>query len=85
MADIRATPRLLEVIGECASAIIEGNDLAGRHAGMILDAITELQRRGDTLVAREDLRTAVRHVDPLGEDPALTPALGRLNQALGGT
>jgi nitrous oxidase accessory protein NosD len=84
MSDVRATERLLEVIADCARAIIEGNDLAGRHAGMILDITTELQRRGDTLIGREDLRTALRHVDPLGDDPALSPALERLDRALGG-
>jgi hypothetical protein len=50
----------------------------------IKEAVRELRRRGDTLVAREDLRTILRHVDPLGDDPALVSAMERIGSALGG-
>ncbi len=38
--------------------------------------VAELRSRGDTLVRREDLRTVLRHVDPLGLDSTLEGALG---------
>ena len=67
MTDMRATERLLEVIAEKLIAINEY--MVNGTPDEILDAqmaITELRRRGDTLVRADDLRVAVESID-LGE------------------
>ncbi len=90
---MRATERLLEVIEEAAKKLSREvmHDLRAQvdngpvrsHVSTVEKAARELRGRGDTLVRREDLRTVLRHVDPLGPDPALAPALERLDLALG--
>lgn len=65
MTDMRATERLLEFVDETARLLEVwmnddlptgiGGDVAAQNAAAIRQAITELRRRGDTLVRREDL------------------------------
>jgi hypothetical protein len=86
MTDTRATERLLEYIGEQALAAyseLPTDSDAQHQTDEVMNAIAELKRRGDTLVRREDLRVILRHVDPLGDDPAVAPALERLTHLVG--
>jgi hypothetical protein len=53
VADTRSTERLLELIAEHASEIPD--DARSGHARAVVEAVTELRRRGDTLVRRDDL------------------------------
>jgi hypothetical protein len=74
MSDMRATERLLEFIGE------QTDD------PKILDAVTELRRRGDTLANGRDLELLLEVIGrehlPLGDDEV--KALARLHHTLGG-
>lgn len=80
MSDMRATERLLEVIGE------QTDD------PKILEAVAELQRRGDTLVRMNDLRLIAaaanhgRQFGPGGDTDytGFEAALARIESALGG-
>jgi hypothetical protein len=88
MTDMRATKRLLEAIEECAAKIAAGSNLSEVYADEIVEAITELRRRGDTLVRRDDLRTALEGSRPeyvtVAEGDAIEAAIDRLEIALGG-
>lgn len=69
MTDMRATERLLEVIGEIADYAIEMYDTgyAGDNVYTkfydVQKIITELRRRGDTLVRAADLRIVLEYCD----------------------
>lgn len=96
MSDMRATERLLEVIQDRAmntayhvangSADIAG--IASYDAAQIMEAITELRRRGDTLVRRDDLQLVLENIFLKGEGSdewdRNYAALSRLENALGG-
>jgi hypothetical protein len=86
MTDMRATKRLLEAIEECAAKIAAGSNLSEVYADEIVEAITELRRRGDTLVRRDDLRdvldVAVNGWDRI--DERFAERINRLEIALGG-
>jgi hypothetical protein len=96
MTDMRATERLLEVIQESADILDEsglGELGCQQYAERILEAITELRRRGDTLVRREDLRIAVESIelDELSwvymdaeKFAPVQEAIARLENAIGG-
>ena len=91
MTDTRATDRLLEFIAEQrAIATNWTTDLAAKDAlEQIERAVTELRRRGDTLVRREDLRHLLEALDYYAGIDELKaterPALERIRNALGGT
>ncbi len=84
MTDTRTSERILDYIDEQrALATHWAPDPAAQDAlEEVARAVAELRRRGDTLVSREDLRIVLRHVDPLGIDPALASALERLASTL---
>ncbi|MDX6568684.1 MAG: hypothetical protein QOH15_1262 [Gaiellales bacterium] len=86
MTDTRTTERLLEVIADEATSIVEAVDPPVLHAARIVQAILELRRGGDTLVRARDLELVVQAVHReqvlLGEDES--QALARLDGALGG-
>lgn len=87
MTDMRATERLLEVIAISADAYAENKNPG--HITDIQTSITELRRRGDTLVRREDLRMVMRivalaekHIGPAAQSER--DAFDRLENAIGG-
>jgi hypothetical protein len=89
VTDTRATERLLEYIAE--QRVIAANwttDPAAKDAlEQIERAVTELQRRGDTLVRREDLRLLVEASEDaliVTDREAIDAALERIESALGG-
>jgi hypothetical protein len=99
MSDLRASDRLLGVIGEEALAIdadidagvnIGALDLA-MHSARISEAVAELRRRGDTLVRREDLMSVLAGVERgflIGisvRGVECTAAWERLENTIGGT
>lgn len=89
MTDMRATERLLEVIHENARDLYglgEGFRATYEWVEPIFEAITELRRRGDTLVRADDLREAAEGLGGgIGGDPAkYDAAIARLEHALGG-
>jgi hypothetical protein len=83
---MRATERLLEVIGEIARRVDEGELLTEQGITQLRQAAAVLRRRGDTLVRARDLELIVQAVNRehvlLGEDES--QALARLDGALGG-
>jgi predicted ABC-type ATPase len=88
MTDRRATERLLEFIGTSALSAYgdsEEESVAAVNADAIMNAIAELQRRGDTLVHRRDLNLIIealhREHITLGEEEV--HALNRVDRALG--
>jgi hypothetical protein len=95
---MRATERLLEFVDETARLLEVwlkedgptgiGGDVAAQNAVAIRQALTELRRRGDTLVRRDDLRTALEGSRPeyvtVAEGDAIEAAIDRLEIALGG-
>jgi hypothetical protein len=92
MTDMRATARLLEVVEQAAEELSKDvtPDLRSRVA-VIENTATELRRRGDTLVRREDLRLIAaaanhgRQYGPAGTDyTGFDAALERIEGALGG-
>jgi hypothetical protein len=96
VTDMRATERLLEVIGEQAE-LMRFRGIDAPELLNILDAFRELRRRGDTLVRRDDLIKALEYVhlpnlwddgwlaagDAEGTEHA-SAAIDRLEIALGG-
>ena len=106
MTNMRATERLLEVIGEMTHEIRRGfnwDNLPpaiatgfGEPLARIEVAISELRRRGDTLVRADDLREVLEYVrarEPIsegylgeGDDDHVRFIAGqdRLENALGG-
>ena len=87
MTDMRATERLLEVIEECVDRLPQFDQ---PEFAEITTAITELRRRGDTLVRADDLRMILEQIartqgwDGGHDQDATTAALDRLENALGG-
>ncbi len=80
---MRATERLLQVVQESASEILQGCEDPAKEAGWILEATRELRRRGDTLVRRDDVAAVLPYVDD--ERPGVDRvALERLDTAVGG-
>jgi hypothetical protein len=71
---MRATERLLGVIGEIARRVDEGELLTEQGITQIRQAAAELRRRGDTLVRARDLELVVQALSRervlLGEDEA---------------
>lgn len=88
MTDMRATERLLEVIGDLADRIIaaDPDSYSWDCAREIELASAELRRRGDTLVRADDLRQllviAEQHNRAFDFEPF--PFQERLENALGG-
>lgn len=90
MTDMRATERLLEVVQEKAIDIRDFDNVdSQKFAGEIVVMLTELRRRGDTLVRGEDLRLVAearqRHLLTNSEQAEVDAAWQRLQNALGGT
>ncbi len=80
MTDVRATERLLEVIQESASEILQGCEEPAKEAGWILEATRELRRRGDTLVRRDDLLVIADGIGRVSDD--IDAARVRIRKAL---
>lgn len=94
MTDMRATERLLEVIEEkCAdaerysqteNAYIDVPTIMGE----IREVLTELRRRGDTLVRRDDLAVVIEDITGfngrLADQDRFEQAYQRLENAIGG-
>lgn len=87
MTDMRSTERLLQVIQENAEVLFVSagsSDARAKLATAIVDAVTELNLRGDTIVRRNDLRLALQDLDPIYVNPERDAAVERLEIALGG-
>jgi hypothetical protein len=86
MTDTRASGRIVDYIDEQREVAAHwAPDPAAQGALQeVARAVTELRRRGDTLVSRADLEAILRHVDRVGLEPALASALERLERALSG-
>lgn len=87
MTDMRATERLLEVIDECIDAqkaLLVGTEINALPLLKAEEAITELRRRGDTLVRRDDLRVVLENARlDAGASADQLAAWERLSVALG--
>ena len=98
MVDMRATQQLLEHVAMRAEFVdVHAGSLDAdethQEATKILEAITELRRRGDTVVRGADVQlvatAAFRWLDEyrgleLGADDELAHAIERLENAIGG-
>ena len=84
MTDMRATERLLESIAELSL------ECSAEASVRIRQTVTDLRRRGDTLVRADDLRMILEQIartqgwDGGHDQDATTAALDRLENALGG-